>query len=68
MKIEDQLNVKAVLCLAALNTPGKTFIKAKKSRDHTEILFKHLKIPIKIKKKKNFDLIEVEGKQNFQCF
>ena len=53
---------------AALNTPGKTFIKAKKSRDHTEILFKHLKIPIKIKKKKNFDLIEVEGKQNFLAF
>ncbi len=37
---------------AALNTPGKTYIKAKKSRDHSEILFKHLKIPIKIKRKK----------------
>jgi len=59
---------KSSVMLAALNTPGKTFIKAKKSRDHTEILFKHLKIPIKIKKKKNFDLIEVEGKQNFRGF
>ena len=39
---------------AALNTPGKTYIKAKKSRDHSEILFKHLKIPIKIKKEKKF--------------
>ena len=38
--------------LAALNTAGKTYIKAKKSRDHTEILFKHLKLPIKIKKSK----------------
>ena len=54
--------------LAALNTPGKTLIKAKKSRDHTEILFKQLKIPIKIKKKQNFDLIEVEGKHNFPAF
>ena len=45
---------KSTVMLAALNTPGKTFIKAKKSRDHTEILFKHLKIPIKIKKKKKF--------------
>lgn len=59
---------KSSVMLAALNTPGKTFIKAKKSRDHTEILFKHLKIPIKIKKKKNCDLIEVEGKQNFRAF
>tara|TARA_Y100000590_G_scaffold304853_1_gene343777 strand:+ start:507 stop:1835 length:1329 start_codon:yes stop_codon:yes gene_type:complete len=59
---------KSSVMLAALNTPGKTFIKAKKSRDHTEILFKHLKIPIKIKKKKNFDLIEVVGKQNFFAF
>ena len=38
--------------LAALNAPGKTTIKAKKSRNHTEILFKNLKIPTKIKKKK----------------
>ena len=59
---------KSSVMFAALNTPGKTFIKAKKSRDHTEILFKHLKIPIKVKKKKNFDLIEVKGKQNFRAF
>ena len=59
---------KSSVMLAALNTPGKTLIKAKKSRDHTEILFKQLKIPIKIKKKKNFDLIEIEGKQNFNAF
>jgi len=59
---------KSSVMLAALNTPGKTFIKAKKSRNHTEILFKHLKIPIKVKKKKNYDLIEVDGKQNFRAF
>ena len=59
---------KSSVMLAALNTSGKTFIKAKKSRDHTEILFKHLKIPIKVKKKKNYDLIEVKGKQNFCAF
>ena len=38
---------------------GKTFIKARKSRDHTERLFKYLKLPIKVKSKKNFDLIEI---------
>ena len=50
--------------LAALNTPGKTIIKARKSRNHTELLFKYLKLPIKIKSNKNFDLIEVEGLNN----
>ena len=59
---------KSSVLLAALNAPGKTFIKAKKSRDHTEILFKNLKIPIKVKKTKNYDYIEVEGKKNFKAF
>ncbi len=59
---------KSSIMLAALNTPGKTIIKAKKSRNHTELLFKNLKIPIKIKKKEKYDLIEVEGKKNFRSF
>ncbi len=59
---------KSTIMLAALNTDGKTIIKAKKSRDHTEILFRHLKLPIKIKKTKNFDLIEIEGGKKFKGF
>ena len=59
---------KSSVMLAALNTNGKTVIKAKKSRDHTEILFKYLKIPIKIKNRRNQDLIEVHGKKNFKSF
>ncbi len=59
---------KSTIMLAALNTAGKTIIKAKKSRDHTEILFRHLKLPIKIKKTKNFDLIEIEGGKKFKGF
>ena len=39
---------KSAVMLAALNTDGKTIIKAKKSRDHSKLLFKHLKLPIKI--------------------
>ena len=46
MKLEDQHNVKVQLCWQLLNTQGKTIIKAKKSRDHTEILFKQLKIQL----------------------
>ena len=59
---------KSCVMLAALNTPGETLIKAKKSRNHTEILFNHLKIPIKVRKKDNFDLIKVEGNRNFNSF
>ena len=59
---------KSSVMLAALNAPGKTIIKAKKSRNHTEILFKNLKIPIKVKKTKNFDFIEIVGNQNFKSF
>ena len=57
---------KSAVMLAALLTDGKTFIKAKKSRNHTELLFKHLSIPIKILNKKNYDYIEVRGVKKIQ--
>ena len=59
---------KSAVMLAAIKTPGKTIIEAKKSRDHTELLFKYLKVPIKISKKKNYDLIEINGPSNFNGF
>ena len=59
---------KSAVILAAIKTPGKTKIKAKKSRDHTELLLKNLNFPIKVKKKKNFDYIEVDGQNNFKGF
>ena len=55
--------VKSSVMLAALNTSGETIIKAKKSRNHSELLFKHLKLPIKVEKKKNHDLIKIKGKK-----
>jgi len=54
--------------LAALNIAGKTLIKAKKSRDHSELLFKYLKIPIKIKKNKNYDFIELKNPKKIKPF
>jgi 3-phosphoshikimate 1-carboxyvinyltransferase len=59
---------KSSIMLAALNTNGETFIKAKKSRNHTELLFKHLKIPTKIRKTKEYDFIKIIGKKNFKAF
>ena len=52
---------KSSIMLAALNTQGITKIKAKKSRNHTELLFKSLNLPVKIHKKKKIDLISING-------
>ena len=60
--------VKSSVMLAALNTAGETIIKAKKSRNHTEILFRYLKIPISLKKNKNFDIIRIKGLKQFSGF
>ena len=51
---------KSAVILAGMRTEGITIIKAKKSRNHTELLSKYLKLPIKIKIKKNYDLIKVK--------
>jgi len=59
---------KSSVMLAALNTPGTTIIKAKKSRNHTELLFKYLKLPIKVRSTKHYDLIEVKGLKQFNAF
>ena len=60
--------IKTACCFGALNAPGTTIIRAKKSRNHTELLFKYLKIPIKVKSSKLFDLIEIEGLKQFKAF
>ena len=59
---------KSSIMLGAIKTPGTTIIKAKKSRNHTELIFEFLKIPIKFRKKKQYDLIEVTGPSNFGGF
>ena len=58
--------VKSSIMLAALNTNGETIINAKKSRNHTELLFKYLRLPITVKRKKNLDLIKIKGKKKIQ--
>ena len=51
---------KSSIIFAAMRTHGTTKIKAKKSRNHTELLSKHLKLPISIKSGKNFDDIKIK--------
>jgi 3-phosphoshikimate 1-carboxyvinyltransferase len=51
---------KSAVIFGGMRANGLTLIKAKKSRNHTELLCKYLKLPLKVKKKKNYDLIEVK--------
>ena len=51
---------KSSIIFAAMRTNGDTIIKAKKSRNHTELLCKHLKLPISVKNNKNYDLIKIK--------
>ena len=51
---------KSSIIFAAMRTHGTTIIKAKKSRNHTELLSKHLKLPISIKSGKKFDEIKIK--------
>ena len=59
---------KSSIMLAALNASGITSIKAKKSRNHSELLFKYLKIPIKIKKNKIYDFIDIKQPKKIKAF
>ncbi len=59
---------KSAVMLAALNTKGQTIIKAKKSRNHSELLFKYLKLPIRVINKNNFDLIKIKGGRKINSF
>ncbi len=50
---------KSSVIFAGLRTDGSTSINAKKSRNHTELLCKYLKLPLIVTKKKNLDIIKV---------
>jgi 3-phosphoshikimate 1-carboxyvinyltransferase len=59
---------KSSVMFAALNASGTTSIKAKKSRNHSELLFKYLKIPTKIKKTKKYDFIDIDPPKKIKAF
>ncbi len=51
---------KSAVIFGALRSKGTTLIKAKKSRNHTELLCKYLKLPVIVKSKKNYDEIKIK--------
>ena len=59
---------KSCVMLAALNASGTTSIKARKSRNHSELLFKYLKIPSKIKRTRKYDFINISQPKKIKAF
>ena len=57
---------KSAVIFGALRSKGTSLIKAKKSRNHTELLCKYLNLPISIKKNKYYDLIKVSRFKKFK--
>ena len=59
---------KTAVIFAGLRTKGTTVIKAKKSRNHTELMCKYLGLPISVKNKKNYDEIKVSKVNKIKPF
>ena len=57
---------KSSVIFGAMRADGTTTIKAKKSRNHTELLCKHLKLPITVKKNKSYDEIKIRKVTNIK--
>ena len=52
---------KSSVIFGGLRTTGTTVLKAKKSRNHTELMCKYLGLPVSVNSKKNYDLIKVRN-------
>jgi 3-phosphoshikimate 1-carboxyvinyltransferase len=59
---------KSAVIFAGLRTKGITTIKAKKSRNHTELMCKYLGLPISVKSQKNYDEIKITKMKKIKPF
>jgi len=61
--------VKGLILMSALSTPGITTVEEKKiSRNHTELFLKKIGADIKVKKLKKGNLISLKGQKNLHSF
>ncbi len=61
--------IKGLILMSALSTPGITTIEEKKiSRNHTELFLKKINANIKVKKLKKGNLISLDGQKNLYGF
>ncbi len=59
---------KSAVIFAGMRSNGTTKIKARKSRNHTELLCKYLNLPIYVKERKNFDEIKIKKVNKIKNF
>ena len=59
---------KTCVMFASLNTPGEMRIFAKKSRNHSELMFNYLNIPIKISSGRDIDIIKTSSPYKLNKF
>jgi 3-phosphoshikimate 1-carboxyvinyltransferase len=69
IETKGSAQIKSLILLSALSTPGITTIEEKKiSRNHTEIFLKEINADIKIKKLKKGNLISLRGQKDLYSF
>ena len=59
METRGSAQCKSAVIFGGMRTQGH-IIKAKKSRNHTEIMSKHLNLPLICKKRKDYDEIKIK--------
>src|SRR5210317_28384 len=59
---------KSAVIFGGMKSDGTTIIKAKKYRNHTELLCKYLKLPISVVSNKNYDLIKIKKVKKIKPF
>ena len=69
MENRGSAQIKGLILMSALSTPGKTTIEENKiSRNHTELFLKKINADIKVKKLKKGNLISLKGQKNLYGF
>ena len=65
-EIKGSAQCKSSVIFGAIRTNGTSVIKAKKSRNHTELLCKYLDLPVVVKEEKNYDKIKIQKVSNIK--
>ena len=69
IETKGSAQVKGLILMSALSTPGITTVEEKKiSRNHTELFLKKINADIKVKKLKKGNLISLKGQKNIYGF
>ena len=68
MEKRGSAQCKSSVIFAGMKSHGTTTIKAKKSRNHTELLCKYLNLPISIKSKEKYDEIKIKKVKKIKPF